>query len=139
MSELTIWSYVDSIFNKKRISDLGLWNSWVINTSLSLHKETIFWANEMNLKAFLPAKMQYDFFFHGIRAMKKPFAKWPKNENREVIDILQEFFKCSESKARQALSVLTPAQLDEIKDTLEQKGGLKSANEGSRRASKQTS
>lgn len=97
------------------------YNPFLTNRSLSYHHDTVAIANEMNSRSDLPKLLQYEFFLNTIRS-KKRFAKWDKKEDHGDLAVVKEYFGYSDSKAMQALTVLTDDQITEIRKKLE-KGG----------------
>lgn len=97
------------------------YNPFLTNRSLSYHHDTVAIANEMNSRSDLPKLLQYEFFLNTIRS-KKRFAKWDKREDHGDLAVVKEYFGYSDSKAMQALTVLTDDQITEIRKKLE-KGG----------------
>jgi hypothetical protein len=119
---MNVFDYIKSFNDHQYIDDLSEYNSFVINKGLSFGVDTILYANEMNLNSFLPDKVQYDYLFHSIRPRKR-FNKWIKNPKEDDnLDLVKEYFGYNTSKARQALSLLSPDQLKTIRNEL-QKGG----------------
>lgn len=103
----------------------NIYNAWVINRALSLSIDTIGFANEMNCNYHLSNKLQHDFLFYSIRK-KKRFVKWPwKKGIGDDISLIMETYKYSRKKAKEALAVLTPSQLEYIrKQQKEKEGGI---------------
>jgi len=97
------------------------YSPFLTNRALSYHNDTVFFANEMNTRHHLDNLLQYDFLLNIVRP-KKRFAKWSKKDNDGDVLIVKEYFGYNDTKARQALSILTPEQLTQIRITL-QKGG----------------
>ena len=97
------------------------YSPFLTNRALSYHNDTVFFANEMNTRHHLDNLLQYDFLLNIVRA-KKRYAKWAKKDNDGDVLIVKEYFGYNETKARQALAILTPEQLSEIRIKL-QKGG----------------
>ncbi len=97
------------------------YSPFLTNRALSYHNDTVFFANEMNTRHHLDNLLQYDFLLNIVRP-KKRYAKWSKKDNDGDVLIVKEYFGYNDTKARQALSILTPEQLTQIKITL-QKGG----------------
>ena len=86
--------------------------------SLSYFTDTLLYANEMNRYHFLDKRLQYEFYLNSIRK-KKRFAKWAKAEDNNDVMMVQEYYKFSPQKAKAALRVLSPKQLDIIKHKME--------------------
>ena len=105
------------------------YNSFVVNKALSFHRDCVLYANEMNKVPNLDSKLQYLFLINIIRGYKRPYQKWLKRETMSDLDAIKEYYNYSNSKAREAMLVLSSNQIIEIKKVLN-KGGL---NDKSRR------
>jgi hypothetical protein len=67
--------------------------------------------------------MQNDFLLNTIRSVKRPFAKWAKSEKNDDIACVKLVYGLSDSKARDAMRLLTKEQIQQLKkETLT--GGL---------------
>jgi hypothetical protein len=111
---------------KQLIVDESTENEYVpfmVNRSLSYHKDCVLYANEMNRRHQLDKKLQNDFLLNTIRAKKRPFNKWIKPEKSEDIACIKSFYGFSDAKARDALRLLTDKQIQELKEKAD-KGGL---------------
>jgi hypothetical protein len=95
---------------------------YIVNKGLSYGSDTVIPANEMNARPHLEKKLQFQFLINTIRPRKR-FNKWIKAEKIEAIDVVKEYYGYSTEKARQALSILSNEQLDNLKQKL-QKGGV---------------
>ena len=78
----------------------------------------------MNMRAFLDKKLQYHYFLHGIPPRRR-FAKWPKPEKHEDVELVQEIFNCNETRAVELLSLLDKDKLNTIKEHNASKGLVK--------------
>ena len=96
---------------------------YVVNRSLSYHGDIVMYANQMNLLPGLPPLLQFQYLLNTVRGYKRPFQKWQKRETVENLDAVKEYYGYSNEKAKEALSLLSDAQIDEIKKNLN-KGGL---------------
>jgi len=92
------------------------YNPFIINRSLSYHRDCIIYANEMNRRHFLDKKMQNDFLLNTVRSQKRPFAKWIKSEKSENIECVKAYFGFSDSKAKEALRLLSEEQIQQLKE-----------------------
>lgn len=91
------------------------YSSYLINRGLSYFPDTILYANEMNQNFNIDKKWQFDFLVNTITP-KKRFSKWYKKEVVvELVKLIQNHYKYSESKALEVIDLLTPSQIDEIK------------------------
>lgn len=88
---------------------------FLTNRSLSYHKDCIMFANEMNRRHFMDKKMQNDYLLYTVRSQKRPFNKWAKPEKKDDLECIKMVFGFSDSKAKEALKLLSPEDLKEIK------------------------
>lgn len=96
---------------------------YIVNRALSLHYDCIMLVDQMNMYPGLDNKLQYHFYLNRIRAYKRPYQKWHKKETIDNLDAIKEYYKCSNEKAKEIISILSQEQLDEIKQKTD-KGGL---------------
>jgi len=92
------------------------YSPFLTNRSLSYHKDCIMFANEMNRRHFVDKKLQNDFLLNTVRSQKRPFAKWVKSEKSENIECIKTVYGFSDTKAREALSLLSKEQIQELKE-----------------------
>jgi hypothetical protein len=97
---------------------------FLINRALSYHKDCIMYANEMNRRHFVDKKLQNDYLLNTVRSKKRPFNKWVKAEKSEDIACVKTYFGLSDSKAREALRLLSDEQIQELKEKTDI-GGLR--------------
>ena len=96
---------------------------YIINRCFSGHLDTVMFANEMNKYNFLPKKLQYDFLINIVRK-KKRFSPWLRKEKVTDLECVKQYYGYSNEKASQALKILTPEQINFIKQRLDI-GGMK--------------
>jgi hypothetical protein len=82
------------------------------------------YANEMNTRHFVDKKLQFDFLLNTVRSQKRPFAKWVKSEKSEDLACIKQVFGFSDSKAIEALRLLSKEQIQKLKEQTDI-GGLK--------------
>ena len=99
------------------------YNAFMVNRGLSYFNDTVLFANEMNLNAHLDNRLQFDFLINIVRRRKR-FSKWMKPETASDVEVVKEYYGYSNQKARQALTLLTPEQIIDIKKKV-YKGGRK--------------
>jgi hypothetical protein len=97
---------------------------FVVNRCMSYFPDTLLHANEMNRLNFLDKKVQYDYYLRSIRSRKR-FSKWLKKEESEDIDRVKQYYGYSDKRAREAIRILTPEQLKNIKKELDIGGSRK--------------
>ena len=115
------FDYVNAILqNKKQIIVDEITEKdyvpFMTNRSLSYHKDCIIYANEMNRRHFLDKKLQNDFLLNTVRSSKRPFAKWVKTEKSEDVDLVKLVYGLSDSKAREALRILSEDDIKLLKE-----------------------
>jgi hypothetical protein len=99
------------------------YNPFLINRALSQHKDCVVFANEMNSRHYLEKKLQFDFLLNTVRSMKRPVAKWAKAEKNDDLECIKLAYGLSDSKARDALRLLSKEEIQKLKqETLT--GGL---------------
>jgi hypothetical protein len=122
------FDYVNEILQGKKqliVDDLTEkeYVPFLTNRGLSQHRDCVLLANEMNQRHHLDKKMQNDFLLNTVRSMKRSFAKWAKSEKDDDIACVKMVYGLSDSKARDAMRLLTKEQIQQLKkETL--MGGL---------------
>ena len=91
------------------------YNSFVINRSLSYFPDTVAIANEMNKYHHLDSRLQFSFLINIIRKRKR-FSKWIKPEIENDVEVVKRYYGYSNEKARQILPLLTPQQIQIIRN-----------------------
>ncbi len=123
------FDYVNAILQNKKqiivddITEKG-YIPFMVNRSLSYHKDCIIYANEMNQRHHLGKRLQNDFLLNTVRSQKRPFAKWVKSEKSEDIECVKLVYGLSDSKAREALRLLSNEQIQQLKEQTDT-GGLR--------------
>ena len=119
------FDYVTSInYSKKDVmEDEKTYNGFMVNRSLSYFSDTVVLANEMNRYHHLDNRLQYQFLINMIRKRKR-FSKWAKPETHNDVDVVKEYYGYSNEKAQQVLPLLSPSQLQKLKEKVS-KGGRK--------------
>jgi len=97
---------------------------FVVNKCLSYFPDTIFYANQINVRPGLDKKMQYDYLRLSV-SKRKRFSKWFKEEKNDNIKLIQEYYGYSYRRAKEVLECLTDDNIRTIKDSLKT-GGVKS-------------
>lgn len=97
------------------------YNAFIVNKAMSYGPDTVIAANEMNSRPHLSSKMQYDFLLNVVRP-KKRYNKWLKPEKEERLDIIKEYYGYNNTKAQEALRLLSEQDLETMKQRMS-KGG----------------
>ena len=127
MTELKDW--LNSInFTKKDLREddpdvIKEYAPYIINRCLSGHLDCVMFVNEMNKYSFLDKDMQYSFYLNTLRK-KKRFSPWLRKEKVTDLEIIKQYYGYSNEKASQALKILTPEQINFIKQRLDT-GGMR--------------
>jgi hypothetical protein len=120
---MNIWDIVNSInLTKKDLYESGDMTDkeylpFIINKSLSYFNDTLFHANEMNVRFHLPKQMQYDYLRLQIRPRKR-FSKWLKKTEDKDIEHIMAYYNISNKRAIEYKSLLNKTQLQKIRDTM---------------------
>lgn len=120
MAQTTPFDWLNSINLKTEIDETLIekeYNPFMVNRGLSYFNDTVFWANEMNMRSFLDKDMQYKFLLNTVKKGKR-FGKWAKSEKDETIDMLIEFYQVSRQKAQEISRLLNTKQLQSIKEKM---------------------
>ena len=119
--DMSVFDYVNAILDNKKdlivdeITEKS-YDAFIVNRALSLHKDCIFYANEMNRYYILDKKLQNDFLLNIVRSQKRPFAKWVKAEKSEDLECIKQVFGFSNTKAREAIRLLSKEQIQKLKE-----------------------
>ena len=122
MAELKHW--LNSInFTKENLIEedpdaIKEYPPYIVNRCLSGHLDTIMFANEMNKFPNLDKDLQYSFYLNTLRK-KKRFSPWLRKDKVTDLEIIKQYYGYSNEKALQALKILTPDQINFIKQRLD--------------------
>ena len=122
------FEYLTAINDSKKdimiddIAEKG-YNSFMINRGLSYFNDTVLMANEMNIHHQIDSRLQFDFLINIVRK-KRRFSKWAKPQVESDIEVVKQYYGYSNEKARQALTLLSPEQINGLKKKV-YKGGTK--------------
>ena len=113
------FEYVSAINMSKEdimIDDIAekAYNPFIVNRSMSYFNDTVLYANEMNVNHHIDHRLQFDFFINMLRK-KKRFSKFMKPETVSDVEVVKEYYGYSNEKAKQALTLLTSDQINELK------------------------
>jgi len=111
------------LYNKRDLfkdpEAIRVYNPFMVNRALSYHKDTIFFANQLNQLPHLDKYCQITFLLNTIRANKRPFAKWAKPMEEGDLEAVKMYYGYSDKRALEALKLLTDIQLTEIKTRID--------------------
>lgn len=92
---------------------------FIVNRGLANSMDTVIYANEMNSRPHIPKAAQFAFLLKTVTKRKR-YDKWAKAEVIENLEMVKEYYGYSDQKALEALEILSPQQLEYIRNT---KGG----------------
>ena len=122
MTELKDW--LNSInFTKHNLIEedpdaINKYPPYIVNRCLSGHLDCIMFANEMNKFPNLDKDLQYSFYLNTLRK-KKRFSPWLRKDKVTDLEIVKQYYGYSNEKASNALRILTPEQINFIKQRLD--------------------
>ena len=122
------FEYINAINTTKKdimVDDIAekQYNAFMVNRSLSYFNDTVLMANEINRYHHLDNRLQFDFLLNIVRK-KKRFSKWMKPETVSDVEVVKDYYGYTNEKAKQALTLLTSDQINELKKKV-YKGGRK--------------
>lgn len=89
---------------------------FIVNKAFANTKDTVLFANEMNMRASLDKDMQYDFYFYGVLKNPRRFGKWHKKQDQDNLDLIQRHYCVNMQRAEGILARLTKEQVEQIKE-----------------------
>lgn len=129
MTKIDVFTVVNSLLETKdhlTESDINMYyEPWIVNKAVSMHIDTVMYANEMNQKAFLDKDQQYEYYYTSIRK-KKRYSKWQKKTSKEEsLDNVKRYFNYNDRKAIEALRILTDDDIERINSAFREGGERK--------------
>lgn len=120
--KLTPFSFINAINTKVNTDlDVSQYTPFIVNRGLSYFKDTVYWANEMNLASSLDKDQQYQFLLSAVRKGKR-FSKWAKAEDDANVTMVMDFYQVNRRRAAEIVSLLNKEQMNIISEKLS-KGG----------------
>lgn len=119
MAQLSPFVWVDNLCQKTggdmiELHGEAAYPAFMINRAMSQYPDCIFPAAEMNLYPDLAPRMQYDYYFHGLRKAKR-FAKWGKRKVAdETIERVMRHYQVNREVAESYLKVMTEEQVKHV-------------------------
>ena len=115
------FDYLNAILQNKKnlivdeVTEKG-YVPFIINRTLSYHKDCLMFANEMNRCHFIDNKIQFDSLINTVRSQKRPFAKWIKPEKNKDIDLIKLVYGLSDSKSIDALRLISKKDIELLRE-----------------------
>ena len=99
------------------------YDSFLVNRALSYHQDCLLYANEMNRRFELSARLQYHYLLNTIRKRKR-FAKWQKPGKIDDLKVVMEYYQISRAKAEEYLNILSDREIEYLRKKMNI-GGVK--------------
>lgn len=115
MTDITPFTYVNAINDGKDVEVTSEYSQYLTNRNFSMFPDTILIANQANSMANVDSAMHFKFY-RNLVSRRKRFARWPKGHSGEVINMISMFFDFSTEKTLEALTILSDAQIEQIKE-----------------------
>ena len=122
MKKQSPFDLVKGINNKTYTYDLSGYVPFLTNRTFAMHIDTILLSEEMNQYHQLSPQLQYDFYFHAVRAGRR-FGFPPKVEEDDNLSLVMEHFQYSRTKALEAMRLLSDNDIRRIRAS-HNKGGM---------------
>lgn len=127
---MDLFDYVNSVNNSnKDIWEPGVSDSeykpFLVNKAISLCRETVMHAQEMNQRFHISNRMQYDFYRMAIQPKMRRKVDWNKKKDENIL-FLKQLYNVSYKTAIAYSNLLNNDDLEELK-SLSCKGGLGNA------------
>lgn len=123
----TPFEYINS-YNSKSADlmqtpdDVKKFNQFIVNKALSMHIETVLFANEMNQAYQLDNDMVHAFYMHGIPKGKRKSAWQKKDKDSEDINKIMQYYEVNSNVAEHYFKLLSEKQLSVIRELLSEGG-----------------
>lgn len=120
MSDKTVFDVIKNInVNKNeeiRNEMISLYDLFIINKAFSLHSDTIFYANVMNMNSQIPKKLQYDYYMNSIKKRNR-WVKWPKKktDKDDIVNFISDHLSMNYKNAANISKILTISEISEIR------------------------
>lgn len=95
--------------------DIKDYNPFMINRWLIHYGDTIFLANEMNMRFHMDPEYQYRYLMAIVRKRKR-FSSWVKKEKDDDLEFIMDYYGFSHSKAVSAQNILSSEQIEQLKN-----------------------
>jgi len=90
---------------------------YMVNRGFSNFQDTILHANEMNQRADLFHRAQFDYYRAVLRKRKR-FSKWSKPTKDKDLDAIQQVYQCSRTVAKLYYKALSKDDMKSVHDKL---------------------
>jgi len=113
------FDYVNAVtYTKKKImvDDIAEkeYAPFIVNKALGNFRDTVLYANEMNINHHLDHRLQFDFFINIVKKQKR-WSKWVKPESVSDLELIKEYYGYSNEKAKSVLPLLSYEYINKLK------------------------
>lgn len=121
---LSPFDYINTISQGKELlnPDFDRYPAFTINRGLSNHWDTCILANEMNIHPDILPEAQF-VFLSALVTNKKRYGKWAKKTSDDTVKLIMKSFDYSETKAKEALTILSEEDIEDIRNKQPNVGG----------------
>ena len=109
--------YLDEIFIEEN------YVPFLVNKIMASFQDTVLYANDMDKNADLSKQMQYDYYYYGVRKRNR-FSPWVNEIIDPDIEIIQNYYDYSLTKAQEVLRIISDSKLDMIRKLMTQGGRI---------------
>ena len=110
------FDYLTAINEKKPHElDPNQFPSFMCNRGLSYFRDTVLFANELNMRQNIPPDQQFAFLLEVVSKRVRR-SKWAKPEQDDTIELIQEAYQVSRNRAREIALLLNAEQLQTLRD-----------------------
>ena len=102
----------------KEMSDRKDYKTFLINRTLSYHSDIALFINELNRYPDIKPQMHFDYVHNAIPKKRRKKAYWAKGKKLENMQTVKEYYKVSNQKCLEYLSVLSDKEIKDIEKKL---------------------
>ena len=126
--QINVFTFIGIISTKRNYiplddDNIKAYDPYLINKAFSLSLDTVLYANDMNIHYNISKFQHYDYLINSNIRPRNRYEKWPKKLENQNLELIKEYYKYSDAKARSVLSILGEKEIAIIKQKLE-KGGI---------------
>ena len=101
---------------------------YVINMMLARNKDTILYANEMNMNYHIDNKLQFEFY-RSVLSKRKRYAKKIPIQKEESVDIISKYYMINKERAREYNKLISQDDIEILKSKMDT-GGVQKDRKG---------
>ena len=90
---------------------------FLINKALSYHQDSVFFANEMNVRGSVDNRLQYLFYLNTLRKRQR-FSSWVKPYISKKLDVIKKYYQISQKEAKEYVNLLSDKNLRELRNRM---------------------